>query len=273
MSKCTFTADDLRYLRTWVAAHTGVSIREDQQYLLETRLEPVAARHNLTPGELTAAVKAGLQPLSTTVLDAALNNETSWFRDPAAFDTLRNHILPQLIEANRDTRRLSIWSAASSSGQELYSVGMLLSEQFPDVFSSWDLQLVGTDISSSMVAKARAGRYTQAEVSRGLPARLLVQYLERDRLDWVVSHTLRTKVHFEQRSVLAHQPSGPFDLVLCRYLLIYFDEPTKQRAIRQLHDSIQPHGTLLLGGSEMFIPQTRQFTAKTLDRTTIYLPT
>jgi chemotaxis protein methyltransferase CheR len=196
-----------------------------------------------------AAMLRSKRPLPRPA-ESSSNNETSFFRDFAPFELLRRSILPKLIELKRPQRTLTIWSAASSTGQEAYSLAMMLCEDFPEL-ADWDVKIIATDISPSSHAYARAGRYRRLEVNRGLPARLLLKYFERDRDEWQISAKVRSMVDFQSANLRALMPSLPkFDLVLLRNVLLYFPPQDRGAVLTLVHGMMHPHGVLLLGNAE-----------------------
>ena len=193
---------------------------------------------------------------------AMTTTETSFFRDSSPFDTLRDHILPTLIERNWSTRKLRIWSAASSTGQEAYSIAMLLREYFP-ALSSWDVRILGTDLAVHCVEYARAGRYRRLEVNRGLPARMLLRYMLRHGDEWEVIPDLRARCEFQQLNLCAPPPGLPqFDLVLLRNVLLYFAPEERAAVLRTVHRHLHPEGFLLLGSAEQAEDSTDLFEAE-----------
>jgi chemotaxis protein methyltransferase CheR len=188
--------------------------------------------------------------LHRAVAEAMTINETSFFRDLKPLDLLRTSILPRLIENRRACRRLRIWSAASSTGQEAYSIAMLLLERFPEL-SSWDVQIVGTDISHQVVEYAQRGRYRRLEINRGLPAQMLLRYVTRHGEEWEMNESLRSICTFQCINLCAPLPPLPhFDLVLLRNVLLYFSQEDRTTVFRSVHRQIQSDGYLLLGNAE-----------------------
>ena len=199
-------------------------------------------------------------------------NETSFFRDRKMFDALRDTIVPRLIEANSTYRKLRIWSAASSTGQEAYSLAMLLCEHFPNL-ADWDVKIVGTDISQQVIAYARRGRYRRLEVNHGLPARMLVKYLLREGVEWDVLPKLRSMCSFQYADLSAPLPKLPlFDLVLLRNVLLYFPQSSRRCVFRSVHRQMSPDGCLMLGGSEQAEDSTDLFQTEHARECCFYRP-
>jgi chemotaxis protein methyltransferase CheR len=243
---------DFDYIRDLVRDRAAIVLEPGKEYLAVTRLDPVVRRAGLASlSELVATLRQDDDPeLSEQVVDALTTNETTFFRDVHPFESLRNHILPALIERKRLSRSLSIWSAGCSSGQEAYSVAMLIREDFPQL-AGWQVSILGTDVSVAMLERARAGRYGQIEVNRGLPAHLLVKYFRRAGLSWEIDGSIRAMVRFRHQSLVDPWPSmPPMDLVLMRNVMIYFDVAAKQEILARVRDVLAPHGYLLLGTSE-----------------------
>jgi len=242
--------ENYRFLTDYVYRESGIVLDLDKRYLLEARLMPVVENSHLAS---LAALCDALRndqwsPLRQRVVEAMTTHETLFFRDGAPFDALKSEILAQLMERQKMTRKLSIWCAAASSGQEPYSLAMLLLEAGMEL---WNVNILGTDLSTAILEKAREGRYMQLEINRGLPAANLIKYFERDGLDWRIKEQVRRMVRFEQfdlRKSMAHR--GPFDLVFCRNVLIYFDISTKRQILAGLRSTLRPGGYLVLGSAE-----------------------
>jgi chemotaxis protein methyltransferase CheR len=243
---------DFEYIRDLVKDRTAIVLEPGKEYLAVTRLDPVVRRAGLgSLSELVATLREADDPaLSEQVVDALTTNETTFFRDVYPFESLRTHVLPDLIERKRLSRSLFIWSAGCSSGQEPYSVAMLMRDEFPEL-AGWQVSILGTDVSVAMLERARAGRYGQLEVNRGLPADLLVRYFRRTGMDWEIDASIRAMVRFQHQNLVDPWPSLPrMDLVLMRNVMIYFDVTTKQDILGRVHGVLAPHGYLLLGTSE-----------------------
>ncbi|HVC25810.1 MAG TPA: protein-glutamate O-methyltransferase CheR [Acidimicrobiales bacterium] len=247
----TATAEDFQYLQGFLLDRSAIVLSEDKQYLVETRLLPVVQRHGVESiTDLVRAIRRGDKTVETAVVDAMTTNETSWFRDSAPFDALRNLVLPELVASNVTRRRLAIWSAACSTGQELYSVAMLLDSEFSDL-ASWHVDLHGTDLSTTVVQRARAGSFTALEINRGLPATLLVRYFRREGAQFVIADSIRARVRFELFNLARPwPPMQDYDVILLRNVLIYFDVETKRNVLERVRGRLRPGGFLLLGTAE-----------------------
>jgi chemotaxis protein methyltransferase CheR len=248
----TLSTIDADYLRGVVMRTSGNHVDPARDYLFESRLQRVLRTKGLTSlNELVMALRAEEgSTLRRSVAEAMTINETSFFRDAASFDLLRSELLPALIAARRETRTLRFWSAASSSGQEAYSLAMLLREYFP-LLASWRIEILGTDISEEMVARAQAGRYQRIEINRGLPVRLLLKYLARSGDDWEMAPDIRRICRFQQRNLceLTGMPER-FDVIFLRNVMIYFPQETRDKVLMMMHRTLAPDGMLFLGMSE-----------------------
>jgi chemotaxis protein methyltransferase CheR len=229
----------------------AIVLDEGKDYLVESRLAPVAREYGYAcVNELCLALGRGSSSLQAAVVEAMTTNETSFFRDHHPFEAIRRLVLPELIERRAAERTLRIWCAACSSGQEPYSIAMLIDEHFPALLS-WRVQIFATDIATSVLARAREGRYGQIEVNRGLSAGALVRYFSRDGLDWLLHEQIRRRVEFAELNLIGNWPAmEPFDLVLLRNVLIYFDPPTKLKILQRLDRQVAQDGFLMLGGAE-----------------------
>jgi chemotaxis protein methyltransferase CheR len=196
---------------------------------------------------LCEALKHPDAPLRKRVVEAMTTHETLFFRDGTPFDALKKELLPQLKEENKLSRRIKIWCAAASSGQEPYSLAMLLLECG---FADWNIEILATDLSEQVLKRAREGKYMQLEVNRGLPAPYLVKYFERDGLEWRIRDNIRRMVRFEQFDLRQDPRGSGYDFVFCRNVLIYFDIPTKKQILGRLRSTLKPGGYLVLGSAE-----------------------
>ena len=262
--------ENYRFLQEHLYRHSGLLLEKGKAYLIEARLLPLVAKRQLSGlNELCARLRTrNTDTLNRDVIEAMSTNETLFFRDPAVWEALRTIVLPSLIRNRQSSNRLRVWSAAASSGQEAYSLAMTLMEMPLD---SWDVQILGTDISSRMIERARAASYSQFEVNRGLPASHLIRYFERTGRDWQIKDTVKRWVRLEEHDLRQQmQRFGPFDLVMCRNVLIYFDVPTKQAILRQLRNSMSGGGYLVLGSAETTLNLDAQFERQEVGRATFY---
>jgi chemotaxis protein methyltransferase CheR len=246
------TSADFAFIAAFLKERSGLIITPDKMYLLETRLTSILRDNSLK--DLAALVEMLRQPGRNTmkdqVVDAMTTNETSFFRDNHPFDTLRKSILPGLIEKRASSRTLRIWSAACSTGQEPYSLAMILKDHFP-ILGGWKVEIVATDISPSVLERARNGLYSTFEVQRGMPIQMLIRHFDQVDQHWRVKPELRQNIAFRSANLLDDiSILGTFDIVLCRNVLIYFDQPTKTRILHAIARRLAPDGALLLGGAE-----------------------
>jgi len=243
---------DFDYLRAVVMRNSGNQVDPSRDYLFESRLQPLLRDRGLQSLEqLVSTLRTEAGPaLQRSVAEAMTINETSFFRDSAAFDLLRDELLPPLIASRRESRTLRFWSAAGSSGQEAYSIAMMLRESFP-LLASWKIDILGTDISAEMVERSAAGHYQRIEVNRGLPARFLLKYMVRTGDEWEASPDLKRLCRFQQRN-LCQAPILPenFDVIFLRNVMIYFPQDTRRQVLLTMHRSIARDGVLFLGLSE-----------------------
>ncbi|MFC6852433.1 CheR family methyltransferase [Aquipuribacter hungaricus] len=243
------TPADAVWLRDLVRRRSAIVLDESKQYLLDTRLAPVVRSEGLdSVGDLVARARAGDRRVVDLVVDAMTTNETSWFRDNGPFEALRTVVLPALVRERAAERSIRIWSAACSSGQEAYSIAMICTEVVPP---GWTVDIVGTDLSPAMVQRATAGRFSQLEVNRGMPAASLVRWFERDGSHWQVSPQLRRMTRFREGNLAEpFTDLGRFDVVMLRNVLIYFDGDTKCDILRRTRAVTRPDGYLFLGAAE-----------------------
>jgi chemotaxis protein methyltransferase CheR len=253
LAQTAITAENYAFLQRYIYQESGIVIDAGKNYLIESRLLPIVKQENLsTLNDLCSLLRATAPiHLKSRVVESMTTNETLFFRDLSVFDALQKEILPKLIEARRNVRRLNIWSAAASSGQEAYSIAMLLKEFG---LEGWKVQILGTDLNQQILDKAASGRYLQIEVNRGLPAKYLVKYFTRAGLDWQISDALRSMVKFQRFDLRASMHSfGPFDLIFCRNVLIYFDVETKKQILASIRRTMSPGALLALGAAETTI--------------------
>jgi chemotaxis protein methyltransferase CheR len=247
------SAENYHFLAALLARHSGLALSEGKEYLLESRLMPIAEQFDLPDlAALVQRLRLGADAvLLQATVEAMTTQETLFFRDSTPFKALREHILPSLLPSRRSQgRRLRIWSAACSTGQEPYSVAMLLATLAPPLGPA-EVEIVATDYSSKALARAREGLYSQFEVQRGLPAHLLVRFFTQTPAGFRIVESLRTWVDFQEHNLLQTAVLlGQFDVILCRNVLIYFDRPVKREVFERLTQALAPDGYLLLGAAE-----------------------
>jgi len=248
---------DFEFLKEFLKNRSGIVLSADKLYLVESRLTPVARDLGMAGiDELIGELKKTLdESLKTKVTDAMTTNESFFFRDQSPFDNLRDHVLPPMIAARKakGQNRLRIWSAACSSGQEPYTIAMMLLEN-QDKFGDMKFEILATDLSTEIVDKAKDGAYSQFEVQRGLPIQLLVKYFTQTESAWQISDDIRNMVRFQTFNLLdSYGVLGKFDIIFCRNVLIYFDQDTKGAILSRMADISPPDGALFLGGAESVI--------------------
>lgn len=246
------TADDYAFVANLLRERCALILEPGKEYLIRARLTPVAQRNNLANISLliNRIRLEQSQALVTEVVEAMVTTETSFFRDIHPFETLKKTVLPELIERRRSQRQLNIWCAASSSGQEPYSVALLLKEHFPEL-ATWRINLWATDISQEMLQRSRSGRYSQIEVNRGLPTPLLLKWFHQEGAHWQLEDQIRSMVSFSQVNLASYWPAmPPWDLIFLRNVMIYFDNEVKKQILGRVARVLCPDGYLLLGGAE-----------------------
>ncbi len=246
------TAGDFDYVCRLVRDQSAIVLEPGKEYLVESRLTPVARQLNLgSIGELVGRLRAGADGvLAGRVVEAMVTTETSFFRDHHPFATLRTAVLPDTIRRRAAERRLDVWCAACSTGQEPYSLAILLREYFPEL-ADWRVNVLATDISRDVLARAREGRYSQFEANRGLPAALLVKHFRQHGSTWELNEDVRRMVEFRELNLARPWPVLPrFDLVFLRNVMIYFDVATKSAILGKVARLLRPDGYLILGGAE-----------------------
>ena len=263
---------DYEFLRKLLKERSGLDLSADKQYLVESRLIPLARKAGL-PGlpELVQKLKGGAESLTSEVVEAMTTNETFFYRDKVPFDHLKATILPELLQARAGRRSLRIWCAASSTGQEPYSVAMCLKE-FGAALTGWRVEIIATDLSQGVLEKSRAGLFSQFEVQRGLPIQLLVKHFAQIGELWQLNADIRAMVQFRQLNLLQDfSHLGVFDVIFCRNVLIYFDQDTKTNVFGRLARVIEPDGFLMLGAAETVVGLTEAFKPYP-DRRGLYIP-
>ena len=228
------------FLRSYLKTRSGLALSGEKRYLVESRLGPVCRRFNLaTLHDLVNALKGGREAaMEKAVVEAMTTNETFFFRDRAPFDLFRDVLLPEAMARRAAQRRLRIWCAAASTGQEPYSLAMMLHDAAPRL-AGWHVDLVATDLSTEVLEKAKAGLYSHFEVQRGLPVQLLIKHFEQVGEQWRIAAPLRQMVDFRPLNLLhAFDGLGTFDIVYCRNVLIYFDAATKGVVLARPKDKV-----------------------------------
>lgn len=253
--------NDFDFITRVLRERSGLVLTKDKAYLIESRLNPVARKWQFKSfEELAAAVRLGKdERLLRDVTEAMTTNESFFFRDSKPFDQFRDIVLPHMLNSRTGKRSFRIWSAACSSGQEPYSLAMILSDNAAKL-QGWNIEIVATDLSTEILDKATQGTYSQFEVQRGLPINYLVKYFKQEGDRWVIDPAIRKMVSFKAFNLLTDSSSlGTFDVVFIRNVLIYFDQPTKSKVLSGVARQMTPDGFLYLGGAETVLGVSEQF--------------
>lgn len=268
----SLSTTDIDFLKKLVAEQSGNIVNDRQAYLLEQRLGPIAKSRGINgSAELVAEVRRTRDPALTKKISESITvNETSFFRDIHPFEAMKSTILPDLIKARRSTRKLNIWCAACSSGQEPYSIAMTIRENFPEL-ENWNIKILATDISEEMLSKARGGNFSQLEVNRGIPARTLIQNFDRQGTAWIAKPKLRSLIDCRRLNLSKAWPFlGEFDIIFIRNVLIYFDQKSKEDILNRAGKLLKKDGYLFLGSSETTIGTSIPFKRNQIDDTICY---
>ena len=252
---------DFEFICQILRERSGLVLTNDKAYLLESRLLPVARKWKLAAfDDLVRQLRTKMEEaVIKDVVEAMTTNESFFFRDNKPFEQFKSIVMPQLLRTRAGTKTLRIWSAACSSGQEPYSLAMILTEMGPQL-AGWRVDIVGTDLSTEILQRAKDGHYSQFEVQRGLPITLLVKHFSQSGDRWTISPKIQSMVQFKQFNLLNDPaPLGRFDVVFCRNVLIYFDQPTKARVLNSVGKMMPEDGFLFLGGAETVLGITDKF--------------
>jgi chemotaxis protein methyltransferase CheR len=255
------TPVDFQLLAKFLKEQSGLALAEDKSYLLESRLVPVARAHGLkSVDDIAAEVRAGRnRRLMAAVVEAMTTNESFFFRDIRPFEQFKMVVLPRLLVRRAASKELRIWSAACSTGQEPYTLAMQLTEASA-LLQGWRVEIIATDIAPGVLAKARAGLYSQFEVQRGLPVQMLLKHFGQKAESWEIAPQLRAMINFREFNLLSDMKGlGVFDVVFCRNVLIYFDQPTKAKVLETVAQQMAGDGMLYLGGAETVLGITSRF--------------
>lgn len=259
------------FVRKLVYDRSAIVLDESKEYLIKSRLESLALETgHESIDALLGETRRGTVGLESKVVEALTTNETSFFRDVAPFECLKKNLLPKVLEKRQTSRSLTIWCAACSTGQEPYSISMLLHEHFPNL-ADWNVRIFGTDISDQVLERARSGRYRQLEVNRGLPATMLIKYFTRSGTQWEVVEHVRKRVEFSNLNLIGEwKLSRRPDIVFLRNVLIYFDVPTKRKILERVAREMIRDGGLFLGASETTLNVDPQWTRVGCDKAGYY---
>ncbi len=251
---------DFEVYRKFLYADSGLAITFEKAYLLESRLAGVIKKLGLSDLDaLTSKIKMNDTAAKNEVVEAMTTNETFFFRDTHPFDRFRDVVLPKMVENKPAGSTIRIWCAACSSGQEPYSLAIILKENAAK-FPGYKFEIIATDLSEDILETARTGRYSQFEVQRGMPITLLVKYFTQDGSNWLINDDIKSMVKFSKFNLLNSMAAmGTFDVVFCRNVLIYFDAQTKGKVLAEMHGHIAKHGFMFLGGAETVVGVTDKF--------------
>ncbi len=274
MSTATLNSNAFEYICNLVREKSAIVLEPSKTYLVESRLNPVARSNGMASIEelVEALRRPNSSRLTQAVIEAMTTNETSFFRDLHPFEALKTQVLPDLIEKRSRERAINIWSNACSSGQEVYTIAMLLKDNFPEL-GGWKVRLIASDLSTQILDKAREGIFNQTEVNRGLPLPMLLKYFQKNGLTWQIKDELRKMVEFRQVNLVETFPQlPPMDIVFLRNVLIYFSPETKREILCKVRRVIRPDGFLFLGGAETTMNLDVPFERSQLGKATVYKP-
>jgi chemotaxis protein methyltransferase CheR len=263
---------DFDYVCTLLRKQSGIGLDAGKEYLVETRLQPVAKQAGYASlAELITRLRSGpLNHLHVRVVEALMTNETQFFRDIHPFNALKTLILPELFQKRSAIRQLNVWCAAASTGQEPYSVAMLLADSFPNL-AGWNVRCIASDISDGSLARARQGSYRQLEVKRGLPVPLLEKYFCKHGAKWQIAEQIRRRVEFRNINLVSAWPSLPqMDIIMMRNVLIYLDVETKKAILGKVRTLLKPDGYLFLGSAETTLNLDTAFDQVRFDKSICY---
>ncbi len=267
--------EQFRFFSTLVKESSGIALTKGKEYLLESRLNELARVLGMKDiNELYKKAKFNPTPkLKEQIIEAMTTNETYFFRDQHPFEALKSNIIPELIEVRKSKKQLKFWSAACSTGQEPYSIAIILEEHFPNI-KTWRREIIASDISQQAIDKGRDGRFTQVEVNRGLPIQLLIKYFKQQGAFWMIDPKLKKMIRFKKLNLM-----GPLiginniDVIMCRYVLIYFDQETKKAILNKLVKVLNPGGYLFLGATETPVGLPTNMKRRTFGRATCWQKT
>ncbi len=268
----TISPTDVAIISKLLAQEAGMSLESSKPYLVESRLTELGNRLAIGNADaVIGALRKGSDPmLAAAIVEVMTTNETSFFRDPHVFEAFAKVVLPDCLEAHANNRQLSVWSAASSSGQEAYTLAMILSDNLPSS-PAWKVRILATDISKEMVERTRHGLYSQLEVNRGLPAPMLLRHFQRKVRDWQAGDHLRSMVEARLLNLSKHWPAMPqLDVVFLRNVLIYFDPETRRKVLAGVARLLRPGGALFMGTAESPLQLSDAFERVVVGRATYY---
>jgi chemotaxis protein methyltransferase CheR len=267
------TPTDYDFLRKYFKDRSGLILTVDKNYLIESRLGPIARKRGYAQlSEMVAKLKLGSDPeLEKVAVEAMTTNESFFFRDKTPFDLFKESMLPSLLKTRADTKRIRIWCAAASTGQEPYSLAMTIREMSATL-AGWKFEILGTDLSTEVLDRAKAGIYSQFEVQRGLPIQMLMKYFNQIGEQWQIKEDIKSMVQYRPLNLLRDFSSlGQFDIVFCRNVLIYFDQPTKGDILGRVRKMLTPDGFMVLGAAETVVGITNVFKPHS-EKRGLYIP-
>lgn len=271
----TINQNDFVFIQNLVKEKSAIIINDDQAYLVEARLSFLLRKRNIA--DIATLVRSLQVPnhaeLEKDVINVMTTNETSFFRDSYPFDALKTIILPKLITDLQKEKTIQIWCGACSSGQEPYSIAMLIKENFSAQLYDWRVNILATDLSSDILAKAKDGKYTQLEVNRGLPSIMLAKYFTRNGLEWQVNEDIRKMIEFKEFNLIEPWPIMPkIHIIFLRNVMIYFEQDVKKQILNKMYKIMNPNGVLFLGGAETIFNLGVPFEQYQLERCSYYAP-
>jgi chemotaxis protein methyltransferase CheR len=246
---------EFEFLRAMLKTQSGLALTAEKRYLVESRLTPLCRKFNLnTISDLVMKLRSSRDlALEKAIIEAMTTNETFFFRDKTPFDLFKEHLLPKAIAARSLQRRIRIWCAAASTGQEPYTLAMIVDEAKAKM-PGWAVEIIATDICDEVLDRARSGLYTQFEVQRGLPVQMMLKYFTQEGDHWRIAQSMRSMVTFKNLNLIKDFSSqGIFDIVFCRNVLIYFDALQKSDVLRRISNVMAPDAVLLMGAAETVI--------------------
>ncbi len=264
--------EDVTYIRNLIRVRSGMVLEPEKNYLLQSRLKPFAKQEGFgSMADLVSQLRqTSYGPLHKRVVEAMTINETSFFRDLVPFQILKDRLLPEVIQANVDIKRLHIWCGASSSGQEPYSILLTILHHFPEL-ASWDIRVIATDISQQMIKRGQEGRYGSFEVNRGLSPPLLNTYFSRHGMEWQIRDDVRSMIEFREMNLAGSWLGLPrMDLVFMRNVMVYFDMETRKDILRRIRGILASHGYLILGATETTLAVDDHFERVPVNGTSVY---
>ena len=263
---------DFEYIRDFLVKRSAIVLDCEKVYLVESRLQPLARREGLgSVSELVSKMKTTpVNGLHQRVVEAMTTHETSFFRDINPFNAMQKGVIPTLMNARKMTREIRIWCMACSTGQEPYSLAMMIRESFPQL-ESWKVSILATDLSTQVLQKAQSGLFSQHEINRGLPAPYILKYFQRQGMNWQIKDELRKMINFQQMNLIeTWLPMPKMDVIFLRNVLIYFDVSTKKEILVKVRRVLSPDGYLFLGGSENAIGLDDSFKRFELEQSSVY---